>query len=297
MQNLPFAILSACTFPIALSGQVQNMTIGIHDGVGEDTYVASGTTTQNNNYSTIPSLTIYGWTNGGQLGVKRAFLDFDLGLIPEPSVLVSARLSLYYNPDDAIESTDVHSGENDWVIQRVVEPWNPEAITWNTQPTVTNTNEVLIPATASGDENFEDIDVTAMVQDMLSTSSSGFRLSMVTEQPYRMLILASAEDDDPALRPRLEIEYLSTVGLSEETGRSAWQVSWTGPEMLYVRGAGPGPIGARVSAVDPTGRVITTAGFRQAGVLLDASNWANGPYTVLLEHRGARSVRRIVKSY
>ena len=294
--NLLCCLLYCSSTGIVL-GQIQTMTIGIHDGTGEDTFVHNGSTNQFNNYSGIGSLSIYGWTNSGQVGVKRAFLKFDLGLLPETIEVVGARLSLFYNPDDALESSDIHSGDNQWVIKRVEEEWNPATITWATQPMVNNVNEVIMPATTLGDEDFEDIEVTAIVQDMITTGTSGFRLSMMTEQPYRMLILASGEDNDPDRHPRLEVDYISTVSLPEHERGREWQANWAEADQLLVTSTGSGGSIAKLSVFDMMGRSVAQIDLLPNDLRLDAVTWPVGRYTLLIDQDRVRSVLSVVKGH
>ncbi|HMN05596.1 MAG TPA: hypothetical protein PKD45_07705 [Flavobacteriales bacterium] len=95
----------------SLSAQI-TVTISINDRTGEDTFIHNGPTQQDNNYSSLPALNFYAWTNSGVPRIKRSFLKFDLDTIPDNADVLDARLSLYYNPDDIYEGIDVHSGPN-----------------------------------------------------------------------------------------------------------------------------------------------------------------------------------------
>ncbi len=57
--------------------------------------------------------------------------------------------------------------------------------------------------------NFENIDVTTLVSDMLSDmdGSHGFAFKMLNETPFRCVLFASSDHEDPALRPRLRLLY------------------------------------------------------------------------------------------
>jgi hypothetical protein len=286
----------ALTLACAANAQEQTAVISINDGMGEDTFVHSSVTSQNSNYSTIPALNIYGWTNSGQLGIKRAFLKFDLSWLPVAAQVVEARLSLYYNPDDALESVSEHSGDNMWVIQRVVGPWEPAIISWNTQPPVTNSNTVNMLATISGSQDFEGINVTTLVQDMLAEGDNGFRLSLVTEQPLRMLILASGEDSDPALHPRLEINYtLHGIGIPEITSGPRFNAFWQADGALRIDLMEELRSATRLELIDALGRTVVTTSVADRSILLDASTIEPGAYSVVLYDADGRSVVRVVR--
>lgn len=286
------ALALAC----AANAQEQTAVISINDGFGEDTFVHSAVTSQNSNYSTIPSLSIYGWTNSGLLGVKRAFLKFDLSELPFGAQVVAARLSIYHNPDDAIESVSGHQGDNAWVIQRVVGDWEPAIISWNTQPPVTNTNTVNMPVTTSGTQNFEDINVTALVQDMLAEGDNGFRLSLVTEQPLRMLILASGEDSDPALHPRLEIDYtVNGIGIPEITSGPRFNAFWQADGAMRIDLMEELRSATHLELIDALGRTVVSTSLKDRSTVLDASAMAPGAYSVVLYNADGRSVVRVVR--
>jgi hypothetical protein len=286
----------ALTLASAANAQEQTAIISINDGTGEDTFVHSAVSSQNSNYSTIPALNIYGWTNSGQLGIKRAFLKFDLSSLPFGAQVVAARLSIHHNPDDALESVSGHQGDNAWVIQRVVGDWEPAIISWNTQPVVTNTNLVNMPVTTSGSQNFEDINVTALVQDMLAEGDNGFRLSLVTEQPLRMLILASGEDSDPALHPRLEIDYtVNGIGIPEIGSGPRFNAFWQADGALRIEVLEGLRSGTRLELVDALGRTVVSTSLNDRITVLNATATAPGTYSVVLYDQSGRSVARVVR--
>lgn len=292
-------MLTAMGFALACAAnaQVETAVISINDGIGEDAMVRSTLASQNNNYSTIPALNVYGWTNNGQLGIKRAFLKFDLSELPIGAQVVAARLSLYYNPDDLVEDpVHEHSGDNAWMIQRVVGPWELTTLSWANQPGVTNTNTVTIPATTSSTQDFEGIDVTALVQDMLATGENGFRLSLVTEQPYAILILASGEDSDPARHPRLEVDYsMSAIGIAEVTTGPRFNANWQADGELRIEVLEGLRSGMRLELVDALGRTVVSTALNDRMIVLDATAIAPGAYSVVLYDKSGRSVVRVVR--
>lgn len=200
---------------------------------GNDASIWSGAVTP---YGDRESLTAYTWTNSGNLGLKRAFLMFDYSSIPENAIITNAKLSLYYNPTDPIESFDVHTGVNDIYIQRVISEWDEHSLLWANQPGITMENQVELPPSSNPRQDYLDIDVTNLVIDMLDTSNGnyGFMLRMKDELNfYKSVLFTSSDHIETALRPKLEISYLSdsvdciTIKPGSDTGKDAfiWDVN------------------------------------------------------------------------
>jgi hypothetical protein len=70
----------------------------------------------------------------------------------------------------------------------------------------TNQNEVTIPASV-GNQDYPDIDVTALVQDMVSdpANSFGFLLRLTNENYYARMLFASGDNPDTAEHPHLDV--------------------------------------------------------------------------------------------
>ena len=153
-------------------------------------------------------------TRQGNITIFRSYIEFDLSQLPDNSELFSATMSLYHNPT----SPDV-GHENDYtsVLQRVIDPWEENTVTWNNQPAVTTTNEVIIPATSSLTQDYPNIDVTNLVLDMLENpqSSHGFKLTLVDEVIFRSMKFASSDYSNSDLHPKLELCYLTNVSNKE----------------------------------------------------------------------------------
>ncbi len=153
-------------------------------------------------------LEAYAWTNNGSPGFKRIYVNFDLSAIPVAPIVSYATLKLYNNPNSGSTSAQHSqlSGTNETVIRRVVDPWSEQTLTWLNQPFSTTQNEVLFPPSISPTQDYI-IDVTALVQDMISMpgSSYGFTMKLVTEQYYRSVIFASSDHPDSTLWPELTV--------------------------------------------------------------------------------------------
>ena len=173
------------------------------------------------NFYPEPDVDAIAWTQSDPYLV-RSLLQFDLSSIPSGATITGATLTLYNNPNSA-ETGGQHShlsGSNAAWLQRVTSSWNQYTVTWNTQPATTTVDEASLPEDTNPSENYI-VDVTALTQDMVDSSSSsfGFMLLLQTEQYYRSLVFASCYNADSALHPKLEICYTPiTAGLTELKG-------------------------------------------------------------------------------
>lgn len=145
----------------------------------------------------------------GDANTTRSILDFDLSILPTGTTLVSAELSLFAAGyvNDLIPG---HFGVNAALLQRVVGPWTEFSVTWNTQPSTTVTDQVLVPASSSGAEDYT-IDVTGLVEAALGdpANSFGFLMRQVVEDPDEpsCLVFWLSDSSDPDEHPRLCLTY------------------------------------------------------------------------------------------
>jgi len=164
------------------------------------------------NYGNNPQFAACAWTVQGIPFVLRSVIQFDLSMIPANAVVTEAYLSLYaWDSDGGLMRHSTLSGSNETWIVRVTSSWNENTVTWNTQPGATTLHQVLIPASISDTENYLDIDVTQLVQDMQANpaNSFGFMIRLKTEEYYRNLNFCSSDHANPALHPKLVVKYIS----------------------------------------------------------------------------------------
>lgn len=186
--------------------------------LAQDTIIISGESIEDAYINSVnyapngyaPTLISAHWTYGGYEGVGRSLIRFDLSEIPEYATVLNAKLSLYHDPTSEHIGHSNMGGDNTGIIMRIVENWSDEEVTWYTQPITTNTNWVFIPAPESEDQDYPDLSVTRLVQDMVNHPDIqlGFIIKLFDEyELYRSLVFASIDHADPDLRPTLYIEY------------------------------------------------------------------------------------------
>ncbi len=184
-------------------------TIVIQPGPeGKDAYINDYYTT---NYGDYPNMFAIAATSWGDPFTSRSLLEFDLSSIPPEAYILEAKLSLYFanNPSNP----HFHCGENTAFLQRVIEPWDEYTVTWWNQPETTEQNQVRLPESQYPTQDYTDIDVQILIQDMVNDpeNSHGILFRLQVEEIDRKMMFASGDNSNPLLRPKLEVTYMGCV--------------------------------------------------------------------------------------
>ena len=242
-----------------------------------------------NNYANAEHLPGYAWTQGGQLNVTRSLLAFDLAAIPEGASIVHAELSCFFNPT-YIGYT--HSGDNGLLIERITQPWQEDQATWNNQPAVSGAHVLSIPPSLSETQDYLDMNVTQLVQDMVNdpANSFGFRFRLVTEEPYKFVLLASSDYPDSLRWPELHVTY-SLPDATEERSKATNALGcWPNPatDVVLFRHRGLASEAGTVQLCDAMGRVIARRPLRNGQV--EVGDLAPGCYLAMVTTPNGRSL-------
>jgi hypothetical protein len=205
-----FGLTGVDTMEVIVNSPAKNtnpvMLAPVHN-LYEYTYI--GNPTYDNSEGEYPKeLDAATWTiNGVQVEVRAVF-KFDLSTLSNTNI-GKAQLSLYSNPTPGNGNlvTPNYGTTNQFYIQRVSSSWDPANTTWNTQPTVDTTDEVLIPQTNLSSLDLPNIDVTQLVKDMLANGNNGFEIRLQNEQIYNSRIFCSSSYSDTTKIPTLYITY------------------------------------------------------------------------------------------
>lgn len=200
--------------------------------IGQDALVlgrAGDTDGANVNHGSHGELNYSRWTYGAQgfgEGSMQSYIKFtELSIIPEDAEIISAHLSLFgvssttpsYMPQGNSHypgsTYNSESSDNKGWVKRVTANWDEATITWANKPGVSEEYKVEIPATTSQwDFNVTNLDVTELVQIMVSTKTNyGFWLGLQQEALYKNVNFSSSEATDPTKRPKLVVVYKYTV--------------------------------------------------------------------------------------
>ncbi len=197
-----------------IKGQV-TLTLQPDGAAGKDAMLHELPSLSDTNWETEQQLPASAWTHGGTFANIRSIIEFNLSSIPSGSIVNSAYLSLY-----AIDNTygqGYHStsgGSNAGWLERIINPWSETTVTWNNQPSTTTQNRVAISASTSPTQDYTNIDVTALIQDIISNPNAGYGIMLKLQDEvttYRRLNFCSSDHPNSLKRPKLVVTYSPAI--------------------------------------------------------------------------------------
>lgn len=279
------------------------LTIQPDDKDGKDAILHGLISKVDMNYGNNPQIIIADWTFQSTPGTVRSVLEFDLEQLPDDIVLVSAELSLYAWALPT--SSGMHSslsGSNESWIRRVTSPWNEEEVTWNLHPDFTLENQTVLPESNFEDEDYLDMDVTTLVQDMLDEpeNSFGFLFQLQQESYYRRLNFCSSDHEDPSRRPKLVLTYISAEdavdGLSIEEDQTPLFQLYPNPaqDVLYLQLNKEEITQSSIRITNTLGQVLKEEILYDFTHRIDVSDLSPGMYFVSINNDGQKATKQII---
>lgn len=252
----------------------------------------------NENYGDDPQFLADAWTNLQDSVIVQSLIEFDLSEIPSESSITAAYLSLYaWNSNLSSGSHSQLSGSNDFFLERVTSDWQEMDVCWNLRPTTTEENHVLIAGTDDPAKDYENIDVTQLVQDMIDNpeSSFGFMIRLQNEEYYRRINFCSSDHEDATRWPKLKVCYSPNTQSTEQLNKSGIVISpnpttgsiivqtdhFTG--MAYIR------------IFNYLGKEIKKLKTNNQITQIDLSDIPAGYYFMRIEQKGRYQTKKIIK--
>jgi hypothetical protein len=146
---------------------------------------------------------------------NRSMIWFNPDSLPKSAVITKVMLGLRFDlpiPFDNTYVTDVlplpgivwYGG----VLQQIVEPWEENKVTWNSQPKTIEANQVYIPPFIRN-ANFIEVDVTNLFVNASASAlpNYGLLFRLWPTDNFPGFRFASSDYADPLMRPRLTIYY------------------------------------------------------------------------------------------
>jgi hypothetical protein len=146
---------------------------------------------------------------------NRSLIYFNLDTLPKSAIIKKVTLRLTYDlpiPFNSSYQTDTYpSAGIMWyggVFQQVVEPWDENTVTWNTQPKTTETNQVFVPPFIRN-TNVLEYDVTRLFVPVAATSvpNHGILFKLWPVEKFPGFRFASSDYATANMRPKLTIFY------------------------------------------------------------------------------------------
>ncbi len=268
----------------------RDLSLGYHDNYN----------TANTNYGNAPqngAFVIPG--NTGGLNKNRALIDFDLSQIPSGAIITEARLNLYAYTgySSATPISEGHLGNNSSYLRRVTSSWDEFTTTWNTQPLSTNMSEVILPQSTNSTQDYLNIDVTTLVQDMYTnpTQSHGFLLGLINEVSTNNLSFCSKEGSDQSKYPTLTLYLDCKNNMSELSVIIDDFDLYPNPtlDILNIRFQDVGLKLVKIYALD--GRLMHMENADGEILIIDTEDFKSGSYYVVIELEGKQLSKKLLK--
>ena len=195
-------LLVTLIFAACDSNSQKEITIIPDPAKGQDAIISS--LEHSKNFFNEENNHLYAAINGENTNITRVLINFKE--IPRNVEIDSAYLSFKFNTTSIYGKE--HYGVNQFVISRVVSPWNKEDLTWDNRPVVSEFNKVYHDKVVLNNDPNR-INVTKLVQEISDDyeNSYGFELKLLNENQNALLLLASSNHPNKDLRPKLQVYY------------------------------------------------------------------------------------------
>jgi hypothetical protein len=158
-------------------------------------------------YLSEPTLTV--------MRSNRSLIFFNLDSLPKSALIKKAILKLTYDlpiPFDNSYITDTYpTPGTTWyggVLRQIINPWEENSVTWNTQPETIEANQVFIPPFIRN-TNVIEVDVTKLIVSVSASplANYGMLFKLWPVDKFPGFRFASSDFATPGMRPQLRVSY------------------------------------------------------------------------------------------
>lgn len=280
MNRIIFVLLFFHAIPVSFGQVIESFDVDFDSPVGYH----DGYNTENVNFgnaSHFSALQIPGYHFG--VNTCRGFMTFDLSTIPFGSTVISAKLNLYAYTDFSVAPIqDGHYGSNECKLSRIISSWSENSVTWNTQPLVSTVHEVILSQSNAPNQDYLNIDVSSLVQDMIDepTTSFGFRLALLNEVITSNLSFCSKEYPDSSKHPTLLVEYRLPSSAIVENFQEGFRFDPNPVQNAINMHFSDVSNERKVACLDVQGKIIFSMDANGQDVTMDLSSIKSGMYFI-----------------
>ena len=180
-----------------------------NDGDHINEMLIAGNQTTNLSDAGSPEIDAYNWTQLGSQDLGKGAFKFDLSQVPANATIKSAKLTLYSNtaPQNGNQMDANYGANNSIFIERITSEWNNNT-TWQTQPSTDRLDHISIPQSNQSREDLIDIDVTSLVQKMISSTNYGFEIRLQQDNiVYNSRLFCGSRFSDVTKHPSLKVTF------------------------------------------------------------------------------------------
>ena len=195
-------VLGLSLFCVSCFNGSKELVLTAKEGSVEDALVCKSLPYQN--FAEEENIHLYVSKQDDSININRVLLNF-IG-VPSNVQIDSAFLQLKFNLKSTLGTESY--GENGFIVQRVISPWDESEVNWANAPVASENNQVFT-ANTSLNNNPGRINVTRLVQDISDdkANSYGFLLKLIHEENPSLVLIASSNCSDINLRPKLKVYY------------------------------------------------------------------------------------------
>ncbi len=219
----------------------------------------------------------------------RGLIDFGTLNIPYSSI-TNVTLNLHHYGGNA-----VYQGNTAFNIYQLSNDWEEEGVTWNNAPAPDSEPVVTVAGHTNNRQSYA-IDVTSLLKDNGdNTTSTSLMLVMANPGDENWLNFGSKENENPDVRPSLEITYYennSATAIEPDATQSAIKL-YPNPATTHFTVESEEGTG-RVSVYGLSGELVLSEALTQTTQRVDIPQLTKGVYLVKVETANASYTQKLV---